>query len=277
MMIKGLFDWQTRFEQLDNCGDPLVKLQEIVKWEQFRSSLETIRDKERKSNAGRKPFDVILMFKVMILQSLYNLSDDQLEFQIRDRLSFMRFLGLGIGDTVPDAKTIWFFREQLTEAKLIENLFTQFDKFLSESGFSAKKGQIIDASIVAAPKQRNSRDENKAVKQGEIPEDWSENKKRQKDTDARWIKKNGKTYFDTRTISILMLVISLSATLKLRKLLFMTAMFLKIFLIRKTAAGMYGQTLLIAPKKNERLLRKKDFEAEFSVKVIATRNFPISR
>lgn len=195
MMIKGLFDWQTRFEQLDNCGDPLVKLQEIVKWEQFRSSLETIRDKERKSNAGRKPFDVILMFKVMILQSLYNLSDDQLEFQIRDRLSFMRFLGLGIGDTVPDAKTIWFFREQLTEAKLIENLFKQFDKFLSESGFSAKKGQIIDASIVAAPKQRNSRDENKSIKEGDVPEEWSENKKRQKDTDARWVKKNGKTSF----------------------------------------------------------------------------------
>lgn len=195
MMLKGLFDWQTRFEQLDNCGDPLVKLVEIVKWEQFRSSLETVREKDRKSNAGRKPFDVILMFKVLILQSLYNLSDDQLEFQIRDRLSFMRFLGLCLGDAVPDAKTIWLFREQLTEANLIEKLFKQFDSFLAKSGFSAQKGQIIDASIVAAPKQRNSREENKAIKEGDIPDDWSENKKRQKDTDARWTKKNGKTYF----------------------------------------------------------------------------------
>lgn len=195
MMLKGLFDWQTRFEQLDNCGDPLVKLSEIVKWEQFRSSLETIREKDRKSNAGRKPFDVILMFKVLILQSLYNLSDDQLEFQIRDRLSFMRFLDLCLGDAVPDAKTIWLFREQLTEANLIEKLFKQFDSFLAKSGFSAQKGQIIDASIVTAPKQRNSREENKAIKEGDIPDDWSENKKRQKDTDARWIKKNGKTYF----------------------------------------------------------------------------------
>jgi IS5 family transposase len=195
MMQTGLFDWQRRFEQLDNCGDPLVKLNEIVDLEQFRTTLETIRDKERKSNAGRKPFDVILMFKIMILHSLYNLSDDQIEFQIRDRLSFMRFLGLGIGDTVPDAKTIWLFREQLTETGLIDPLFEQFDEFLRKNGFSAKKGQIIDASIVAAPRQRNSREENKAIKEGDIPEDWSDSKKRQKDTDARWTKKNGRNYY----------------------------------------------------------------------------------
>ena len=192
MVHTGLFDWQTRFEQLDSGGDPLIKLNKIVDWEQFRSPLETIRDKERKSSAGRRPFDVILMFKIMILQSLYNLSDDQVEFQVRDRLSFMRFLQLSISDTVPDAKTIWLFREQLTQAKLVKKLFKQFDEFLRENGFSAKKGQIVDASIVAAPKQRNSRDENKEIKNGSVPGHWSDNKKRQKDTDARWIKKHGK-------------------------------------------------------------------------------------
>ncbi|AQT69210.1 Transposase DDE domain protein [Anaerohalosphaera lusitana] len=195
MMQVGLFDWQTRFEQLDNSGDPLVKLNEIVDWEQFRKTLEIVRDKKRKSNAGRKPFDVILMFKILILDSLYNISDDQLEFQIRDRISFMRFLGLGIGDRVPDAKTIWLFREQLTEAGLVENLFTQFDEFLRKNGFSAKKGQIVDASIVAVPKQRNTRDENKSIKNGEVPENWSDTKKRQKDTDARWVQKNGVNYY----------------------------------------------------------------------------------
>ena len=93
MMQTGLFDWQTRFEQLDNGGDPLLKLNEVVHWDLFRGDLEKVRDKARKSNAGRKPFDVILMFKILILQSLYNLSDDQLEFQIRDRLSFMSGTG----------------------------------------------------------------------------------------------------------------------------------------------------------------------------------------
>ena len=194
-MPTGLFDWQTRFEQLDNGGDPLVKLNQIVNWELFRSPLETIRDRERKSNAGRKPFDAIIMFKIMILQSLYNLSDDQIEFQVRDRLSFMRFLGLSLGDTVPDAKTVWLFREQLTEAKLIKKLFGQFDDFLRENGFSAKKGQIVDASIIAAPKQRNTREENKDIKDGNIPQDWSENKKRQKDTDARWTTKGGRAHY----------------------------------------------------------------------------------
>jgi transposase, IS5 family len=196
MMHSGLFDWQTRFEQLNDGGDPLVKLNQIVNWELFRKSLESIREtEERKSNAGRKPFDVIVMFKIMILQSLYNLSDDQLEFQIRDRLSFMRFLGLSLSDTVPDAKTIWLFREQLTEAKLIKKLFDQFDDFLRENGFSAKKGQIVDASIIAAPKQRNTKDENKQIKDGNIPQDWPENKKRQKDTDARWTKKGGQNHY----------------------------------------------------------------------------------
>lgn len=191
----GLFDWHDRFEQLEDGGDPLVKLNKVVKWDMFAADLRTIRDKERKSNAGRKPFDVILMFKILILQSLYNLSDDQTEFQIRDRLSFMRFLGLSLHDRVPDAKTIWDFRNQLTEAGLTHKLFKKFDKFLRQNGFAAKKGQIIDASIIGAPKQRNSRQENQQIKEGEIPENWSENKKRQKDTDAKWVNKNGQNRF----------------------------------------------------------------------------------
>ena len=195
MMQTGLLDWHIRFQQLDAGGDPLPKLKKLVNWERFRPELEGLRDKERKSNAGRKPFDVVLMFKVLVLQSLYNLSDEKIEFQIRDRISFMRFLDLSLGDAVPDEKTIWLFREQLTEAGLIKRLFEEFDAFLEEKGFSARKGQIIDASIVEAPRQRNSRDENRQIKAGQSPEDWSEQKKRQKDIDARWTKKNGQNYY----------------------------------------------------------------------------------
>ncbi len=195
MMQTGLLDWQIRFKQLDMGGDPLPKIQRIVDWKLFRPLLEVVRDKERKSSAGRKPFDVVLMFKVLILQSLYNLSDEQAEFQVRDRLSFMRFLDLSLGDDVPDAKTIWLFREQLTEAGVIKKAFERFETYLGEQGFSARKGQIVDASIVAVPRQRNSREENKQIKEGEIPEDWNEQKKRQKDTDARWTKKNGQNYY----------------------------------------------------------------------------------
>ena len=194
-MQTGLLDWHIRFRQLDAGGDPLPKLKKLVDWERFRPEMEAVRDKERKSNAGRKPFDVVLMFKVLVLQSLYNLSDEKIEFQIRDRISFMRFLDLSLGDAVPDEKTIWLFREQLTEARLIKRLFQEFDAFLEEKGFSARKGQIIDASIVEVPRQRNSREENRQIKAGEIPEEWSEQKKRQKDTDARWTKKNGQSYY----------------------------------------------------------------------------------
>ncbi len=195
MYQAGLFDWHERFDQLNDGGDPLVKLNELMDWSLFAKSLKTLRSEERKSNAGRKPYDSTLMFKILVLQSLYNLSDDQTEFQIRDRLSFMRFLGLSLNDRVPDAKTIWLFREQLTEVGLAEKLFDQFDRFLRNNGFSAKKGQIVDASIIKAPKQRNSRSENKQIKNGDAPEDWSDAKKRQKDTDARWVKKNGQNHY----------------------------------------------------------------------------------
>ena len=196
-MSFDLFDMDFRLREIDRNGDPLTALNDAINWELFRSTLEEIRPATRKSNAGRKPFDAVLMFKIMILQSLYNLSDDAVEFQVRDRLSFMRFLGITISDRVPDAKTIWLFRERLTEADLIETLFTAFDDFLIARGFTAQKGQIIDASIVAAPRQRNTRKENETIKTGEEPEQWADTpaKQRQKDTEARWTKKNNVTYY----------------------------------------------------------------------------------
>ncbi len=193
--MKGLFDLEFRMRKIDSNGDPLKRLNELVDWEMFRPTLSKIREKKRKSRAGRKSFDVVLMFKILVLQSLYNLSDDATEQQILDRLSFMRFLGLSIGDRVPDAKTIWLFREKLKESGLFSELFLEFDRFLRNNGFEAKKGQIVDASIVSVPKQRNSRTENEQIKAGKEIKDWSANKRRQKDMDARWTKKNGKSYF----------------------------------------------------------------------------------
>lgn len=128
---------------------------------------------------------------------MYNISDAQAEFQIKDRLSFMRFLDLGLSKKVPDEKTIWLFREQLLEAKIMDKLFKTFDKYLSKQGFAAKAGMIVDASIVEVPRQRNTKDENKQVKEGEVPQDWQENpnKLRQKDVEARWTKKNAQNYY----------------------------------------------------------------------------------
>jgi len=195
--MDSFFDKEFRLEELERCGDPLTKLNELIPWEEFRPELEALRksEGERKSPAGRKPFDVVLMFKIMILQSLYNLSDAAVEFQVKDRLSFMRFLNLSLADRVPDEKTVWAFREQLGRLGLESKLFDQFDSYLRTHGFSAKKGQIVDASIIAAPKQRNTRDENKEIKDGFEPDGWNEAKRRQKDIDARWTKKNGVSHF----------------------------------------------------------------------------------
>ncbi|MBL4886811.1 MAG: IS5 family transposase [Planctomycetaceae bacterium] len=193
----GLFDVQVRREKIKRYDNMLAQLNTIIDWELFRPTLEIIRQKDHKSNAGRPPMDVVLMFKILILQSLYNLSDFQIEYQIADRFSFMTFLNLQLNDTVPDEKTVWLFRDQLTKAELIEPLFEQFEAVLSSNGYAAQKGQIIDATIVSAPKQRNNREENKQIKQGETPEEWDSqpNKKRQKDVDARWTKKRNVNYF----------------------------------------------------------------------------------
>ena len=199
MSQAGFFDFEDRLAQLNAKGNPLEVLEDAVDFEAFRPALARVREKERKSNAGRKPFDVVLMFKVLVLQSLYDLSDEQIEYQIRDRISFMAFLGLRPGDTVPDEKTVWLFRDQLTELGLFEALFDRFDRHLHTSGFTAAKGTIVDANIVEAPRQRNTREENAQIKRGERPASFDDPEKpakgRQKDTDARWVKKAGENRF----------------------------------------------------------------------------------
>ena len=193
----GLFDEENRLLKLTKKKDPLVRLSMMVNWEKFRPVIEKAMKKETKGYGGRPPYDYIMMFKVLILQRLYNVSDEQMEFQINDRLTFMRFLGLGLGDTIPDQNTIWLFRENLINKGVIEKLFNKFESILDEEGFLIKEGSIIDATIVEVPKQRNTRQDNDQIRQGEIPEEWKNNPNmlRQKDTDARWLKKNGETYY----------------------------------------------------------------------------------
>ncbi len=166
MLQFGLFDYQKQLSLLEKAGDPLIDLNRMINWEQFRSTIEQAREKPRKSSAGAKGYDAILLFKILILQSLYNLSDGTMEFQILDRYSFSRFLGIFQGAKVPDATTIFRFRDDLANAGVIEILFKQFDQFLHDNGFRAQKGQIIDASIIRVPIQRNTREENKDIKEG---------------------------------------------------------------------------------------------------------------
>lgn len=195
MKQAGFFDFSERQKKLLKNRNFLEQINVIVEWEAFRPILDKALKRSAREKGGRPAFDAVLMFKILTLQALYNLSDEQTEYQILDRLSFMKFLGFGLEDVVPDARTIWLFREDLIAAQAVEKLFYQFDAMLESRGFAASGGQIIDATFVEAPRQRNGRDDNKTIKEGKIPQGWSEKKKAHKDTDARWTKKNSASFF----------------------------------------------------------------------------------
>ena len=125
------------------------------------------------------------------------ISDEGLEYQVNDRLSFMQFLGFDLMSEVPDATTVWLFRKHLWDAGLVEALFDQFDGYLNTQGYGAKGGQIVDATLIPVGVQHHSKEENAQIKAGEIPDSWAEKPHRQaqKDGDARWTKKHDKSYF----------------------------------------------------------------------------------
>jgi transposase, IS5 family len=195
----GLFDDHFVSEKLSKLGNPLQKLDQYIDWKIFEEAINESFEKEVKDRkkGGRPAYNKLMLFKALIIQSLYNLSDEQLEYQILDRSSFKQFLGLKKSDRVPDSRTFWHFREQLIAFGSIESLFRNFNSQLDKSGVFANEGKMVDASFVEVPKQRNTREENKEIKEGKVPESWQENshKLAQKDTDARWTKKNNVSFY----------------------------------------------------------------------------------
>ena len=209
-MQNSLFDLQNRYARLSEAGDPLEQLNAVIDWELFRpilARIDSTERTERKSAAGRKPTCRVLMFmssrdgipwgKLLILQRLHNLSDQRLQYQVGDRLSFMRFLGLELAGNVPDARTVWAFRELLKEQELVEALFERLNQVLAGLGVELKSGQIIDASFVPVPIQRNGRENNEIIKAAAVPIDWGKTPAllAQKDIDARWTEKGGQNHY----------------------------------------------------------------------------------
>ena len=193
----GFFDAEQRLRWLSASGDPLDRLRAVVDFEAFRAELEAALPRADRSRGGRPPWDAVVMFRVLVLQALYTLSDDQAEYQLRDRLSFMRFAGLALQDAVPDAKTIWLFKGRIGKCEGSRRLFEAFTALLEEKNLIAREGSIIDASFVEAPRQRNDREQNQRIKKGERPEEFDTNPAvgRQKDSEARWTKKNNEAHY----------------------------------------------------------------------------------
>jgi IS5 family transposase len=228
---RATYNWldeDNRLERLSRLGDPLEKLNGRIEWESFRPTIAQALKEAAKAvkpeaeewgaedesepvflyrqdaapkaaKRGRPAYDCVLMLKIIILQQLYNISDEAMEYQINDRLSFQRFLGLTLGDRVPDRTTIWLFKESLKNVNAERVLFQQFTDRLEEEGVITRKGSIIDATFVDVPRQRNMREENEVIKNGGIPESWETPEKAnmasQKDIDARWAKKNEEVHF----------------------------------------------------------------------------------
>lgn len=194
MNPESLFSLSDHLERLSKDGDPLEVLEATVDFEYFRGWLVEGLGYGDGSRGGRPPFDPVSMFKVLIVQAQHNLSDARMEFMIRDRLSWMRFFGFDLGGAMPDENTIRHFRNRMTETGTLKRVMKAFDWQIRKKGYIPMSGQIVDATLVPAPKQRNTEDEKAAIKDGKTAgEIWPDapNKAAQKDVDARWTLKVG--------------------------------------------------------------------------------------
>mgnify|MGYP001793632657 CR=1 FL=1 len=188
------FGLQEHLERLSEIGDPLEVLDATVDFEYFRGWLVEGLGYGDGAKGGRPPYDPVSMFKVLILQAQHNLSDARMEFMLQDRLSWMRFAGFDLGQKTPDENTIRLFRNKLTESGALKRVMKAFDWQLKKKGYLPMSGQIVDASLVPAPKQRNTDAEKEAIKSGKTADEiWPDepNKARQKDVNARWTVKIG--------------------------------------------------------------------------------------
>jgi len=205
-----LYGVETQLNKLEKLGDQLIAMRDKVKWELFREIIEKAIRKSDYSKGGRPPWDVILMFKIVMLQQWYNLSDENTEYQINDRLSFQRFLGIECGEKVPDKNTIWDFKEAIANAGIDRELFDLFNNYLNEKKIITNKGSIIDATFVTVDKRHTTKRDDESLKEGDCPHDLHEEcAKRlesgeikddehvfsQLDFDARWTKKGDESFF----------------------------------------------------------------------------------
>jgi IS5 family transposase len=198
-MQLSIFAEGRRLSKITKLGDVLEQVNTIINWQIFVAILDAAIPRIKSEKGGRPPYDNLLMFKILVIKRLYNLSYDQTEFQINDRMSFMRFLGLDINDIVPDANTIWLYEEMLSKSAAGKQLFDMFFHEIAEKGYITRSGSIVDASFIEAPKRKNTKEQREALKSGEIPAEWNDpehpQKLKQRDTNATWTKKGNESYF----------------------------------------------------------------------------------
>jgi IS5 family transposase len=205
----NLFGNDIQLRKLTQLGDPLEKINKAIDWEMFRNPIEKALRKDM-SKGGRPPFDVVFMFKIVMLQQWNNLSDENTEFLINDRISYQRFLNLDCGDRIPDKNTLWDFKEDLRKSGIEIKLFEMLNGIFEEQNLVTHEGSIIDATFVTVPKRHTPKKDDEALKNNEQPKDLLEKTEERKekkeiknqnnvlsqmDLNARWTKKRNECFF----------------------------------------------------------------------------------
>ena len=189
-----LFADEHHRKKIDTLGDPLAQIESYIDFAALAAAVDAVAPRPVSPQGGRPPFPTGTMVRILVLKRLYNLSDEQMEYQLLDRMSYKRFCGLAQATNIPDRTTVWTFEKRIGEAGA-KALFDGVSAQLLKKGFIARGGQIIDATLVPAPKQHHSRGEQELIDQGAMPASWRPAKRRQKDLDATWTKKHGKSHF----------------------------------------------------------------------------------
>jgi IS5 family transposase len=193
--MDDLFAQNQRSSKLTKLGDVLVELDALVDFPALARLVDAKAPRPDGRLGGRPPYATELMVRIVVLQQFFGLSDDQVEYQINDRTSFQRFLRLERSSQIPDSKTLWAFRERIKQAQVSGDLFSEAKRQISMRGYIARGGQVIDGTLIRAPVQHFTKEEKVTLAQGKIPEDWSKAKRAQKDLEATWTQKHGKSYF----------------------------------------------------------------------------------
>lgn len=193
----SIFDYQNHVERLSTKTTALDGLNQIIDWEAFIPLINKAFKTQLKQKGGRPAYDAIVMFKILVLQRIHNLSEEATELAIAERLTWHRFLGLHVGSRFPDKNTIWSFKQSLIQADCMSLCYDAFFEQLEKHGYHLESGKIVDASIVKVPVQHNTPKENATIKSGKTPTKWKGQKHKlcQKDCDASWTKKHNKSYF----------------------------------------------------------------------------------
>lgn len=188
-----LFADQYHKKTLDKLGDPLAEIEGCIDFAALAAKVDRTAPRPVSPQGGRPPFPTETMVRILVLKRLYNLSDEQMEYQLLDRMSYKRFCGLAQATNIPDRTTVWTFENRIGEAGA-KAIFDGVTSQLLKKGFIARGGQIIDATLVPAPKQHFTKDDKAMLKEEALPADWKPAKRRQKDLDATWTKKHGKSH-----------------------------------------------------------------------------------